>query len=252
MRASLDVCGCFPTGRHYPGIADRLVRSAMEVVGLSSDLDADVRWADTRIAVIDFETTGLSWENDRILEVGVACFAGGQLTLLKNWLVNPGMPIPEQSRAVHGIGDQDVADKPRFEQIASELLEVLRGHLPVAYNATFDRAFLHAELQRAGISTSAVEGLPPAFASDVVWLDPLVWAREFYRDDKSKKLTDISARLGIALERAHRAASDAEAAGRVLLAMAERMPVTYSEVIGLQARYAARQELDFQARRTIV
>src|SRR3954468_1324263 len=112
MRASLDVCGCFPTGRHYPGIADRLIRSVMEVVGLSSELDADMRWADTRIAVIDFETTGLSSENDRILEVGVAFFAGGQLTLLKNWLVNPGMPIPEQSRAVHGIGDADVADKP--------------------------------------------------------------------------------------------------------------------------------------------
>jgi DNA polymerase-3 subunit epsilon len=252
MRASLDVCGCFPTGRHYPGIADRLSRTARAVVGLSSELDADVRWADTRIAIIDFETTGLSSENDRIIEVGVACFSAGQLTMLKNWLVNPGMPIPEQSRAVHGIGDQDVAGSPAFAQIAGELADVLRGHLPVAYNASFDRAFLHAELHRAGVSTAAADGLPPAFASDVVWLDPLVWVREFYRDDKSKKLTDIAARLGIALESAHRAASDAEAAGRVLLAMAERMPATYSEVIGLQAQYAARQDLDFRARRNII
>jgi DNA polymerase-3 subunit epsilon len=91
--------------------------------------------------------------------------------------------------------------------------------------------------------------MPPAFAPDVVWLDPLVWARELHRDDKSKKLTDMCARLGIALDNAHRAASDAEAAGRVLLALADRMPTTYAEVIGIQGQYAARQELDFQQRR---
>jgi DNA polymerase-3 subunit epsilon len=246
MRGTIEVCGCFPTGRHYPGIADRLQRVIEEVVGLAADFDAETRWADARIAVIDFETTGLSPDNDRILEIGVACFARGELTLLKNWLVNPGMPIPEASRAVHNISDAEVAGAPMFAQVMLELHEVLRGHLPVAYNAGFDRAFLHAELARANIGR---DNLPPAFSTDVVWLDPLVWVRELYRDDKSKKLTDITARLGIALERAHRAASDAEAAGRVLFALAERMPATYREVMGLQAQYAARHELDFARRR---
>jgi DNA polymerase-3 subunit epsilon len=95
------------------------------------------------------------------------------------------------------------------------------------------------------MALQTLEPLPPAFVSETVWVDPLVWVRELYQDEKSRKLTDISARLGIALERAHRAASDAEAAGRVLLALAERMPSTYAEVISLQARYAARQDLDF-------
>ncbi len=252
MRGNFDVCGCFPTGRHYPGIADRLARSPVEVVGLSTEFEPDTRWADARIAVIDFETTGLSAQDDRILEIGVACFAGGQLTALQNWLVNPGVPIPEQSRAVHNISDEEVAGAPSFDKIVGEVRDVLRGHLPVAYNAAFDRGFLHAELARAGISTrdpDPSDQTPAAFVSDVVWIDPLVWVRELYRDDKSKKLTDITARLGIALERAHRAASDAEAAGRVLYALAERLPTTYREVIGLQANYAARQEIDFQQRR---
>jgi DNA polymerase III subunit epsilon len=248
MRGSLDVCGCFPTGRHYPGIADSLSRSVLDVAGLSPDIDAAARWAHGRIAVIDFETTGLSNETDRILEIGIACFADGELTLLKNWLLNPGMPIPEQSRAVHGIKDEDVANAPSFVEVVTEISELLRGHLPVAYNASFDRAFLHAELARASVDTRG-EHMPPAFAPDVVWLDPLVWARELHRDDKSKKLTDMCARLGIALDNAHRAASDAEAAGRVLLALADRMPTTYAEVIGIQGQYAARQELDFQQRR---
>jgi DNA polymerase-3 subunit epsilon len=157
--------------------------------------------------------------------------------------VNPGIPIPEESRAVHNITDEELADAPSFPLVALELAQVLRDHIPVAYNATFDRAFMMAELQR--IALTSLEPLPAAFVSDTVWVDPLVWVRELYQDEKSRKLTDIAARLGIALERAHRAASDAEAAGRVLLALAERMPTTYAEVISLQARYAARQDLDF-------
>jgi DNA polymerase III subunit epsilon len=247
----LDVCGCFPTGRHYPGIADRLLRALSHVVGLSSEFEARTRWADTRLAIIDFETTGLSPENDRVLEIGVACFSAGQLTLLKNWLVNPGIPIPEEARAIHNISDEDLKDAPSFAAVARELAVVLRGHIPVAYNAGFDRAFLHAELRRLEQDAAhpAVVERPPAFLEEVVWIDPLVWVRELYSDDKSRKLADISARLGIALDNAHRAASDAEAAGRVLLALAERLPTYYAEVINLQAQYAARQDLDFSRNR---
>ncbi|HEY2736322.1 MAG TPA: 3'-5' exonuclease [Polyangiales bacterium] len=248
MRGALDVCGCFPTGRHYPGIADRLLRALRDVAGLSSEFEARTRWAETRLAIIDFETTGLSPENDRVLEIGVACFSAGQLTLLKNWLINPGIPIPEEARAVHNISDEELKDAPSFNEVARELSDVLRGHIPVAYNAAFDRAFLHAELKRLGAFESW-DDLPPAFLETVHWIDPLVWVRELYSDDKSRKLADITARLGIALERAHRAASDAEAAGRVLLALAERLPTTYAEVINLQANYAARQDLDFKSNR---
>ena len=60
----------------------------------------------------------------------------------------------------------------------------------------------------------------------------------------SRHLRHQPERLGITLERAHRAASDAETTGRVLLAIADRMPGTYTEVIGLQAQYSARQEVD--------
>jgi DNA polymerase-3 subunit epsilon len=248
MRGALDVCGCFPTGRHYPGIAERLLRALDNVVGLSAEFEPRTRWAETRLAIIDFETTGLSPEQDRVLEIGVACFASGQLTLLKNWLVNPGIPIPDEARAIHNISDEEIAGAPSFGAVARELSEVLRGHIPVAYNAAFDRAFLHAELRRLGES-HLQEDLPPAFLEEVVWVDPLVWVRELYSDDKSRKLADITARLGIALERAHRAASDAEAAGRVLLALAERLPTTYAEVVNLQGQYAARQDLDFSRNR---
>jgi DNA polymerase-3 subunit epsilon len=247
MRGSFDVCGCFPTGRHYPGIADRLRRAVRAVVGLSRSFDPDLRWASGKLAVIDFETTGLDPQNDRIVEIGIACFDAGAITHMKHWLINPGIPIPEGARAVHGIGDSEVMGAPRFEQVAMELVEVLKGHVPCAYNASFDRSFLHAELERAGLDPRGAE-LAPACAAGVEWIDPLVWTRELYRDDSSRKLADIASRLGITLERAHRAASDAETTGRVLLALAERLPAGYSEVIGLQTQYAARQEVDLLGR----
>ena len=243
MRSALDVCGCFPTGRHYPGIAERLSRALRDVKGLAAGFDARARWAEQRIAIIDFETTGLSPDTDRVIEIGISCFEAGRLTQLKNWLVNPGIPIPEESRAIHNITDEELANAPSFTSVAIELAEVLRDHIPVAYNAAFDRRFLQAELGR--LLGVMLEPLPPAFIPDVVWIDPLVWVRELFPDEKSRKLTDISARLGIALENAHRAASDAEAAGRVLLALQDRMPTTYAEVVSLQERYAARQDLDF-------
>jgi DNA polymerase-3 subunit epsilon len=74
-----------------------------------------------------------------------------------------------------------------------------------------------------------------------------VWVRELQKYEKGKKLTDVAARLGIPLDNAHRADADAEAAGRVLLALAPQMPSTYGELVRLQAQYAVRQEADFQA-----
>ena len=59
----------------------------------------------------------------------------------------------------------------------------------------------------------------PAFRRNVEWVDPLVWARELQQGERSRALGEVAARLGIALENAHRASDDAEAALRVLLAL---------------------------------
>lgn len=247
MRANVDVCGCFPTGRHYPGIADRLSRVAIDVRGLWNGVDATAAWLSQKIAVIDFETTGLSPENDRVIEVGVVCFDKGVLSGHRNWLINPGIAVPAEARAVNKITDEELAGAPSFVAALPEIAEALRGHLPVAYNAQFDRRFLYAEIERS-LQTVA-SPLPPALEPDVTWIDPLVWARELMQSEKSKKLTDVAARLGIALDHAHRAAGDAEATGRVLLALADKLPSSYGELIRLQTQYAARQEVDFAASR---
>ena len=247
MRHSIDVCGCFPTGRHYPGIADLLARTVTHVEGLSDVVEASAKWAEQKLAVIDFETTGLSASEDRILEVGVACFDGGELTDRRNWLINPGIPVPEESRAIHNISDEDLKSAPFFADVTAELRNILAGRLPVAYNAVFDRGFLHAEVGRLGPAALADGRRPPAFEPSVTWIDPLVWVRELHQAEKGMKLTDVCARLGIALDNAHRAAADAEATGHVLLALRRQMPVTYGELIRIQDQYLAHQDVDMSA-----
>lgn len=238
--AQHDVCGCFPTGRHYPGIAEFLVQAFTRIEGLWEGFAADQPWVELPLAVIDFETTGFDEHQDRVVEVGVVCFHRGEVTKRVNWLINPGMPIPESAINVHGITDAMVADAPRFEHIAEELRQALEGHLPVAYNATFDRKFMHAEMGRAGV----LRDLPPAVHASVTWVDPLVWVRELMAEEKSKRLGDICERLGIPLSDAHRAWADAEATGRVLLTLLDRMPRAYAELIRIQDQYAAQQEVE--------
>jgi len=234
---------CFPTGRHYPGIADRIAQAIRNIAGLCTEWEPSQPWQELPLVIIDFETTGTNSAEDRILEVGLVAFEQGEVIFREGLLVNPQIPVPEESRAVHGITDEELAGAPSFAQVFPKLLELLEGRLPVAYNADFDRGFLHAELRRLG---KAPANLPPALRDDVIWVDPLVWAREILKDEKSRKLGAVAEHFGIPLEQAHRAAGDAEATGHVLLKLAANMPAMYGELIRLQGRYGAFQEAELK------
>jgi DNA polymerase-3 subunit epsilon len=248
MRASIDVCGCFPTGKHYPGIADRMALLATRVHGMAEGFEPGTVWVSSSWVVLDFETTGLDPEVDRVIEIGLAMFEGGELVSSRNWLVNPGIPIGEESREITGITDEMVADAPPFGAVWSEVRQLLEGRIPVAYNHEFDSKFLWAECRRIGVPPRGRE-VPPACCDDSVWIDPLVWAREIQKEDKGHKLGDVCGRLGVALDTAHRAAHDAEAAGRVLLALAASMPERYGDLLRVQQRYAATQDVEIGWRR---
>ncbi len=236
MRTSTDNCGCFPTGRHYAGIA-HLLRAIVR--GLVEDLAQDGAWRDHPIALIDVETTGRDSSTDRVIEVGIALGRGGVVVARYNWLINPGGPISPESTAVHGIKDEDVKDSPSFAEIAHEIAQALAGTIPAAYNAGFDRAFMLAEFGRTG------HAFPKnaALTQGTEWIDPLVWARELQREEKSRALGDVAQRLGVALENAHRASEDAEAALLVLYKLGEdaRIPTSYGGLVQEQRRLGLAQ-----------
>jgi DNA polymerase-3 subunit epsilon len=230
-----DGCGCFPTGRHYPGIAHLL---KVAVRGVADEFPVDAEWRELKIALLDVETTGRDASVDRVVELGIVIGQGGQVVARHNWMINPGIPIPAEVQAIHGISDADVKDSPRFEQVAQDIAKALEGCLPAAYNAPFDKAFVLAELSRAKVSGSA-----PGVRREVEWLDPLIWAREIQSNEKSRALGDVAARLGIKLENAHRAQDDAEAALMVFYALGKdpRMPQAYGALVQEQRRLAQQQ-----------
>jgi DNA polymerase-3 subunit epsilon len=220
------------------GIA-HLIR--IQAIGVVEGFEGEQGWVELPIALIDVETTGREGAADRIVEVGIVLGRGGEIIERRSWLVNPGCPIPEESRAVHGITDEMVKDKPFFADVAAEIAAALAGVIPAAYNAAFDKSFLLAELERAGYGR---EQLPSSLAPSVEWIDPLVWARELSELDKGKSLGEVSARLGIGLATAHRATDDAEAALRVLYTFAKdvRVPKSYAGVAQEQRRLLRLQD----------
>ncbi len=235
-RVLSDGCGCFPTGRHYPGIAHLL---KVVIRGLADGFTPDVPWQEIDIALLDVETTGRDASVDRVVEVGIVVGRNGDVVARYNWLIHPGMPIPPEVTAIHGITDEMVKDKPRFEAVASEIAQALRGCVPSAYNALFDRAFMMGEFARAKADTTGI----PALTRDVEWIDPLVWARDIQHDEKSRSLGDVAARLGVKLENAHRASDDAEAALRVMYALGKdpRVPRAYGALVQEQRRVGQAQ-----------
>ena len=237
MKPPMDQ-GCFPTGLHYPGIA-HLLRVA--ATGVCEEFPADSEVSRLSIVAIDTETTGRDPAIDRIVEVAAVVWDGTQIVARLSWLLNPGRPIPQEASDVHGITDADIADKPPFSQVLPNLIETLRGKVPLAYNAHFDRQFLMEEFDRSGI----VETKPvPAFRRSVEWIDPLVWVRELQKSERSKALGDVCQRLQIPLANAHRATDDAEAALLVLRAVVPdpRVPRTYAAFLQEQRRLSRQQD----------
>lgn len=105
-----------------------------------------------REIVLDTETTGFYPEaGDRIVEIGCVELVNHVPTgRTYHQYINPERAMPAEAFAVHGLGDDFLADKPRFAEIAAAFLDFVAEAGLVIHNAEFDVKFLDAELGRAG------------------------------------------------------------------------------------------------------
>ncbi|MFU8802979.1 MAG: PolC-type DNA polymerase III [Bradymonadaceae bacterium] len=188
-------------------------------------------WKDLPLAVIDVETTGLDPREDRVIEIGIIRFEAGEVVETYGELINPERPIPADSTKITGITDEDVKDSPVFADIAEAICERLQGVGIVAYNLSFDRSFVRHELERCGLS----------WPDESPTLDPLIFARQFFKNHPRKNLGTVAKLLGIPLEEAHRATHDATGTGHVLYAFADRLPEDLDQLLMLQAQWEAVQ-----------
>lgn len=110
---------------------------------------------DRPIAFIDLETTGLSLSSDRIVELTVLKIHPDGSEEFRSVRINPEIPIPKAATVIHGITDEDVADKPRFRQYASSLRDFLDNCDIGGFSVKrFDLPLLEAEFRRSGMAFS--------------------------------------------------------------------------------------------------
>lgn len=111
---------------------------------------------DRALAIFDIEATGVSPRADRILELAVIRMEPDGTETAKSWLVNPTIPIPVETTAIHGITDEIVKDCPRFAEVAPAVAEFLHGCDLAGFNLTrFDIPILCEEFMRAGMTFDA-------------------------------------------------------------------------------------------------
>jgi DNA polymerase-3 subunit epsilon len=104
------------------------------------------------IAFFDLETTGINVATDRIVEISIYKIMPNGDKEIKTKKINPTIPIPIESSAVHGITDADVADAPTFAVVAKDLAKFIEGCDLAGYNSNkFDVPLLAEEFLRADV-----------------------------------------------------------------------------------------------------
>ena len=160
----------------------------------------------TTVAVIDFETTGLSPAmGDRATEIAIVLMEGDKIVDRYQSLMNAGVRISSFIEAYTGISNAMIANAPKASQVMAEASRFVAGRPMAAHNASFDRRFWVAELERID------EPAPQPFACT------LLLSRRLYPQAPNYRLGSLAAFHALPTSgRAHRALADAEVAAALL------------------------------------
>jgi DNA polymerase-3 subunit epsilon len=211
-------------------------------------------WHREPLIGFDLETTGTDIETDRIVTAAVVSVdPDGRLAKTRTWLLDPGVSIPRQASAIHGIStdharEHGVRAAPAIEEITCALAEVLNSGTPlVVMNARYDLSLLDRECRRHGIHPLGDRLRGKAWPV----IDPLVLDKHVDRYRKgSRNLQALCAYYGVTLDDAHNAVADAVAAARAARCMGGKHAVigglAPTDLHELQVRAAAEQAASLQ------
>jgi DNA polymerase-3 subunit epsilon len=189
------------------------------------------------IVFFDLETTGTDPAKDRIVELAfIKLHPDGQKDKFVK-RVNPGMPIPPDATAVHGISNEDVKDCPTFKQIAHTLYDWIKGCDMGGYNSNkFDVPLLAEEFLRNGVNVDFTE----RYMVDVQQI--------FFKMESRSLSAAYTFYCNKALENAHSAEADTMATIEVLESQLERYADLKNDVKALNDFTANEQYVDYARR----
>ncbi len=186
------------------------------------------------ICFFDLETTGTNVAKDRIVEISILkVFPNGNKES-KTWLVNPGMEIPPNVVAVHGISNDKVANEPSFKELSKEIQAMLKDSDLGGFNSDrFDIPLLAEEMLRADIDFD----MKNTVAIDVQTI--------FHKMEKRTLGAAYKFYCGKDLKNAHSAEADAIATYEVLLSQLDRYPELENNVKKLAEFSTHKKFVDF-------
>jgi len=192
-----------------------------------------------RQIILDTETTGLSAENgDRIIEIGCVELLHRKLTgHNKHFYLNPERDSHEDALKVHGISNEFLRDKPKFAQVADELLDYLADAELIIHNAAFDVGFLNKELELLG------RGPITQVVSNII--DSLQMAKELF-PGKRNSLDALCDRLEVdnSGRTLHGALLDAELLADVYINMTRGQDALLMDVMDDVSQGASQERMD--------
>lgn len=210
----------------------------------------DIR--DASWLVIDTETTGVDTRTCHIVELGAVPFDLGRPGQRMGTLINPGVPIPPESSAVHGIYDADVEGAPTLMDVDERFLEHVRAaDVLVGYNILhYDEPLLRRSIGPRW--SESIAGKPI--------IDPLVMVRldsvgRWWKGAGRHRLANVAERMGVPVpQNAHRATADCVMTGLLLWQLllhkgTRSLPRDAHELDGVLRVKAAEQEAEFRAYR---
>lgn len=152
----------------------------------------------TDYVLFDLETTGLSTENDQVVEISALKVTGGEVTDEFSTLVNPGMHIPYQASCINGITDDMVKDAPDTEHALKNFIFFIGKSILVGHNIKrFDLGFIQRD---------SVRFFGKQITNDFV--DTLPLSRRYLPDLTSHSLESLADHYDVSYEGAHRALAD--------------------------------------------
>lgn len=176
------------------------------------------------LVFFDTETTGTDIANDRIVEISLVKLYPDNREEVNTFRINPGIPIPTEVTAIHGISDADVADKPSFVELAPTLLQILSNSDLCGYNLLkFDFPLLRMEFARNNIEFNTL---------DIKLIDPM---RIFMKNEPRDLTAALQFYCGENLENAHSAEADTIATKKILLAQIQKYDDVPDSVAELSA-----------------
>jgi len=189
------------------------------------------------LVFFDLETTGTNIVSDRIVEISYLKVSLNGEEESKTRRINPEMPIPPQSTAIHGITDEDVKNEPTFKMIAKSLAAQIEGCDLAGYNSNrFDIPLLAEEFLRAGVDIDLMRRKFVDIQTIFHKKEPrnLSAAYKFYCDKD--------------LENAHTAEADTKATYEVLQAQLDRYQDLKNDIVFLSEYSSFNNQVDFAGR----